>query len=1077
MEPAEAPAPPRQPATQPPQRTISEYWQTFKTPFPGKVFNVLPSRNVRRASSSSKSQRSRAQRPPKTYDQARKECLRDVDRIIRECRRTNQKYRDPHFDIEWDLKSHQRDCLDGLNVKIDGMMPKGVKRVADIFEKPQFYINGPTAGDVRQGLDGDCYLMAALCGLGSMEGLISRVVVKYDQDVGVYGFVFHRDGEWQQTIIDDKLYLRAPDYEEALQERDIWEQIDRLNAEEEYRKTHQTGSRALYFAQCSDENETWLPLLEKAYAKAHGDYSVIHGGFVGEAVEDLTGGVTTEIYSSDILNKDKFWSEELMQVGKSFLFGCATGIYSDWLAEIDRAKNPENQEVGWRNMDRRGLVEGHAYSIMEARELRGERLLKVRNPWGKREWAGKWSDGSEQWDAEWMKILDHKFGNDGIFWISYDDLLKRYQHFDRTRIFTDEWTVKQCWASVDVGWEPEYHPTKFELELKKEGKVVIVLSQLDKIYWRGLEGEYDFDLQFRLEEASSDAGEYIVRSHGRYAMDRSVSTDLTLPAGNYHVHMKIEATRNDNEPVEHLLPKYVKERREKLIQIGTSYDLAHEKGIYVQSKSEKHDRVRREKEKGKQEKAEMREALKKKIRQEALKRWEKDRKRHTREKEKTKKREKVEKARAEKMGMRQEAGQDQPEVDSAEIQLPVSGTLASDGKAAISSVEATTVNDGPFKIKSFSGEDVPSPGTPAPAEQALPAAPLPTPINQDSDTPAVVQPLDQVLEDLPSATVPRFEEDHFQDAHLVEDRKPPTPVVQINGKDAVTDVKPLPARPRVSQEEHILASSGVPDEATGGSARSPVPPSDPSNVVKKPEPMAHEGPAAPEGIANNTYGTGSATSVAKPTMANVSSSALLPHNDDAASIDSFESFDWDSDLDMPSEPSSSSSSTDAADEDEDYHASSDSDSDSGHVMYRPPSPIKPFVPKSKSKSSSKPKSAASRSRYHTPAWQLGEADPDANDANVSTAGVGGVGGTGEQLWNAVCTVGLRIYSTLGDDEVGLKVLWPEKEEEKRWEGKRKGGTVNGGGQTAVGGGKKLDPDDMNRGAVVLGTGLKASGQG
>lgn len=41
------------------------------------------------------------------------------------------------------------------------------------------------------------------------------------------------------------------------------------------------GSKSLYFAQCSNENETWLPLLEKAFAKAHGDFSAIEGGFTG----------------------------------------------------------------------------------------------------------------------------------------------------------------------------------------------------------------------------------------------------------------------------------------------------------------------------------------------------------------------------------------------------------------------------------------------------------------------------------------------------------------------------------------------------------------------------------------------------------------------------------------------------------------------------------------------------------------------------------------------------------------------------------------------------------------------------
>ena len=161
-----------------------------------------------------------ARRPTNRNEQARAECILDVDRIIKECKRTNQKYRDPHFDIEWDLKTHERKCLDGLGKRGDSLRPKGIKRVTDIFENlnPQFYVNGPSAGDVRQGRDGDCYLMAALCGLGNMEGLIERVCVKHDDEcmkVGVYGFVFYRDGEWQQTIIDDKLYLRAPDYDEA----------------------------------------------------------------------------------------------------------------------------------------------------------------------------------------------------------------------------------------------------------------------------------------------------------------------------------------------------------------------------------------------------------------------------------------------------------------------------------------------------------------------------------------------------------------------------------------------------------------------------------------------------------------------------------------------------------------------------------------------------------------------------------------------------------------------------------------------------------------------------------------------
>lgn len=66
---------------------------------------------------------------------------------------------------------------------------------------------------------------------------------------------------------------------------------------------YQSNSSALYFAQCQHPQETWLPLLEKCYAKAHGDYAAIEGGYGGEGIEDLTGGVTSEIFTTDILDK------------------------------------------------------------------------------------------------------------------------------------------------------------------------------------------------------------------------------------------------------------------------------------------------------------------------------------------------------------------------------------------------------------------------------------------------------------------------------------------------------------------------------------------------------------------------------------------------------------------------------------------------------------------------------------------------------------------------------------------------------------------------------------------------------
>ena len=66
----------------------------------------------------------------KSYDQAAAECKNAVEKIAKECRRVNHKYRDAHFDIEWDLKKGPRNCLDSLEDS-DGndLRPKSVKRV------------------------------------------------------------------------------------------------------------------------------------------------------------------------------------------------------------------------------------------------------------------------------------------------------------------------------------------------------------------------------------------------------------------------------------------------------------------------------------------------------------------------------------------------------------------------------------------------------------------------------------------------------------------------------------------------------------------------------------------------------------------------------------------------------------------------------------------------------------------------------------------------------------------------------------------------------------------------------------
>ena len=69
-----------------------------------------------------------------------------------------------------------------------------------------------------------------------------------------------------------------------------------------------------------------------------------------------------------------------------------------------------------------GLVTRHAYSLIDTYELpNSEKLCKVRNPWGNFEWKGRWSDNDRQWTQELKNLTRFVDGDDGVFFMSFDD--------------------------------------------------------------------------------------------------------------------------------------------------------------------------------------------------------------------------------------------------------------------------------------------------------------------------------------------------------------------------------------------------------------------------------------------------------------------------------------------------------------------------------------------------------------------------------------------------------------------------------------------------------------------------------
>ncbi|CAK1367505.1 unnamed protein product [Cercospora beticola] len=500
----------------------------------------------------------------KSWKQAATECRAKVAAIVDECQRLNQKYRDAIFDLE--ANQYCLQSLAGAYPKaVDNIdPPPWIKRIEDIFDEPQFYIDDATATDVHQGNSGDCWFLAALMAVSAKKELIERLCVARDEKVGVYGFVFYRDGEWIYEVIDDKLFIRVGDDDDLEVVRD-WDRDTKEGLRIKYdddklKEALQKGGLALYFSHCKS-NETWLPLIEKAYAKAHGDYFAIEGGFASEGIEDLTGGVAVILNPEDIMDKDRFWKEQLSRVNERYLFG-----------------------GGSKPTGTKGFIGGHAYAVLDKYEDPDSdlKLLKLRNPWGETEWDGDWSDGSKLWTAAMMTKLNHTFGDDGVFWISYKDFLKHFPSINRVRLFDDTWTVSQQWTCVNVPWTVDYLDTKFQITVSEAGSVVVVLAQPDDRYYYGLRGRMLYSLHFRIYKA--DEERWIVRSmHNSGAetlFTRSVSAEIdNLEPDTYDVVFKVTATRSaTGMTAEEAIMKYAVNRKEKLLNVGRRFDYAQSKG-------------------------------------------------------------------------------------------------------------------------------------------------------------------------------------------------------------------------------------------------------------------------------------------------------------------------------------------------------------------------------------------------------------------------------------------------------------------------------------------------------------------
>eukprot|EP00193_Tetraselmis_chui_P011676 CAMPEP_0177786244 /NCGR_PEP_ID=MMETSP0491_2-20121128/20815_1 /TAXON_ID=63592 /ORGANISM="Tetraselmis chuii, Strain PLY429" /LENGTH=360 /DNA_ID=CAMNT_0019307433 /DNA_START=329 /DNA_END=1412 /DNA_ORIENTATION=- len=203
-------------------------------------------------------------------------------------------------------------------------------------------------------------------------------------------------------------------------------------------------------------SEAWVMLLEKAFAKYCGSYSALDGGHTLWALEALTGD---HVY--------RFSHESNGWVKKTLVHEPKKGV-REVSYQSSRSERPLDNEAFFKLLQHHckkgsvlecgvgsgkdtestdGIVHGHAYSILQIVEAGGHRrsilqiveagghrLLQLRNPWGRGEWTGKWSDkDAKTWEqypkiakaCKWKQRSD-KEAEDGMFWMNWKDFLNHF---------------------------------------------------------------------------------------------------------------------------------------------------------------------------------------------------------------------------------------------------------------------------------------------------------------------------------------------------------------------------------------------------------------------------------------------------------------------------------------------------------------------------------------------------------------------------------------------------------------------------------------------------------------------------
>ena len=257
----------------------------------------------------------------------------------------------------------------------------------------------------------------------------------------------------------------------------------------------------------------------------------MRGGKTIEALEDLTGcpclqyNLSNE-YVREMIKNGFLWRKMKEFDERGFLLSGSTDEPDDKWADL--GDQSEDQS----------LLKGHAYTILVVTEVRGHRLLKLRNIWGTLDWHGEWNHSSTLWTNEIRReiIGNQHEDQETSVWLSFEEFQNNFEYLNVCKIQNwQELRIKGKYVRIQDIDNPNVEIVMskwyYAVEVQESTELIITLHQEDERISGVYSRRPNLDIGIAILKRNESSVELLDLQD--FVIERQCSLEIVLDPGSY----------------------------------------------------------------------------------------------------------------------------------------------------------------------------------------------------------------------------------------------------------------------------------------------------------------------------------------------------------------------------------------------------------------------------------------------------------------------------------------------------------------------------------------------------------------